>query len=441
MDGKLKKIDGVFVVGTTKSVFIDGTNKTLQEAIDNGELGGTTTATTSGRGYVNVKLRGGLVYVYDIPTSNSSITKIGYKFPTGDTNRERRMFVWTPTGGIKSIDIPDGELKVNEGLVYNFDNNKLETRYGTWGNVVCGNNEILLLYNDLGASEKIGGILSPYVKKNETKDIVCKELEFAEVSTNGNPSSQGMFIIGDYMYLFGHSSDDKVTMLGDFNKRSISNLNVNVASGKHNLGHMNAPSYDSNKDMMIVANGSKIYDQSSLPMEGYVFYNFKNVIENETNLVFDDLDKTIIDLSMFTGEFKAQLCWGYGDYVYLLTSESRIVRKLKLGKGTNKLANGTYTEETEDRYNGTFEIINEWRSVTTGIIGGMKFYKGVLYIGIKGEYGIQKIKFATNGNMLVEYIKVSEQVGTMQGLDVKDGVLYAFTDSKGYSINLIDTLY
>ena len=441
MDGKLKKIDGVFVVGTTKSVFIDGTNKTLQEAIDSGELGGTATATTSGRGYAIIKLRGAAVYVYDIPTSSPIISKIGYKFPTGDTNRERRMFVWTPGEARKSIDIQDGELELNEGLIYNFDTNTLDKRYGTWGNIGCANNEILLLYNDLGVSEKVGGVLSPYVKKNETKDIVCKELEFTEVSTNGNPGSQGMFIIDDDMYLFGHSSDDKSTTLGPFYKRSMSDLSKNITTGTHNLGHMNAPSYDKNKDMMIVANGSKLYDQSGLPMEGYIFYNFKNAIENTSNLVFEDLDKTIIDLSMFTGEFKAQLCWGYGDYVYLVTSELRIVRKLKLGKGTDQLTNGTYTEETADRYNGTFDIINEWRTVTPGIIGGMKFYKGSLYIGIKGDYGIQKIKFATNGNMLVEYIKVYEKAGTMQGLDVKDGVLYAFTDGRGYSINLIDTLY
>lgn len=440
MNGKLKKIDGAFIVGTTKSVFIDGTNKTLQEAIDNGELGGSSTATTSGRGYANVKLRGGVMYVYDIPESKTAINKIGYKFPTGDSNRERRMFVWKPNGGRTSIDIPDGELALNEGLVYNFDTNVLETRYGTWGNIACANNEILLLYNDLGVSAKVGGVLAPYTEKYETKDIICKELVFTQVSTNGNPGSQGMFIIDDNMYLFGHSSDDRTTT-GAVYKRNMSNLSVNTGTGAHNLGHMNAPSYDHDKDMMIVANGSKLYNQSTLPMEGYIFYNFKNTIESSTNLVFDNLDKTIIDLSMFEGEFKAQLCWGYGDCVYLLTSESRIVRKLKLGKGTNSLSNGTYSETTENRYNGTFEIINEWRSVTSGIIGGMKFYKGALYIGIKGENGIQKIKFTTSGNMVIEYIKVFEQAGTMQGLEIKGDILYAFTDSKGYSINLADTLY
>ena len=75
MDGKLKVLENHFLVGTTKSIFMDGTNKTLQQAIDDGSLGGSTTATTSGRGYTQVKLRGAKVYITDVPTSKSAINK------------------------------------------------------------------------------------------------------------------------------------------------------------------------------------------------------------------------------------------------------------------------------------------------------------------------------------------------------------------------------
>ena len=442
MDGKLKKIDGVFIVGTTKSIFMDGTGKTLQEAIDNGELGGgSSTATTSGRGYVNIKLRGATVYVWDVPTSASAISKIKYSFPTGDTNRERRLFVWTPSGAGKSIDIPDGELNINEALVYNFDTNKLETRTGTWGNVACANNEIILLYNDRGFSTRVGGVLSPYIKLLGYEEFIpFKNLEFEVCSNSGNNLSQGMFIINNNMYLFGHSSDDKTTTLGDFRKISMDNLNTVVTSGNHNLGHMNAPSYSHEKDMMIVGNGSKIYDQSELPMEGYIFYNFESKIVDATNLDFDSLDKTIIDLSMFVGEFKAQLCWECGDNVILLTSESRIIRRLKLGKGTEQLTNGTYTETTDDRYNGTFEILSEHRTPHTAIMGGMKFHNGYLYVGAKGNYPIRRFQLCTNGGLKIDDICVNDCHGTMQGIDIKDGILYAYTNERGYKINLIDTI-
>lgn len=434
MDGKLKVLENYFLVGTTKSIFMDGTNKTLQQAIDDGSLGGSTTATTSGRGYTQVKLRGARVYITDVPTSQSAITKIAYTFPTGDLNRERRLFIWTPTGGRKSIDIPDGTLELNQALVYNVDTNTLTTKSGTWGNVLCDNNELLLLYNDRGVSTQVGGLLSPYIRTHE-QPITEREIKCEQVSMVGNGLSQGIFIIDDVMYLFGHSSDDKLTK-GDYQARGLDNLNQNIKSGSHDLGHMNAPSYSHEKDMLIVGNGSKVYDQSSFPMSADIYYNFKSVLSTTTDLVWETLDKTVLDLSMFEGEYKAQVCWGYGDNVYLLTTESRIVRRLRLGKGTEQLSNGQYTETTSDRYNGTFEVQKTWRTTHSGIIGGMTHYQGELYIGIKGEYGIRKMSFTSDGTILLTDLKVNGQGGTMQGLDIKDGIMYAFTDSRGYKILL-----
>ena len=149
MKGKIKKIEDTFPVTTSKAVYIDGTNKTLQQAIENGELGGTTTtATTSGRGYCQVALRGAKVFCYHIPESSMSHVTLKYVFPTGDSDRMRRMYVWTPSGANKYLNLSDGQLSANEGLVYNFDTNTTEVRSGSWGNIRVANNEVLLLYND-----------------------------------------------------------------------------------------------------------------------------------------------------------------------------------------------------------------------------------------------------------------------------------------------------
>ena len=114
-----------------------------------------------------------------------------------------------------------------------------------------------------------------------------------------------MFIIGDYLYIWGHSSDDRVTSLGSYQKYSLDNLSTGIASGSHNLGHMNSPSYSAIRDMMIVGNGSKIYDQSDLPMTGFIYPNFSAVMEtNPANIVHDDLNKITIDLSQFTGNLR-----------------------------------------------------------------------------------------------------------------------------------------
>ena len=434
MEGTIKKIKNTFPVTTTKAVYIDGTDKTLQQAIDNGEIGGSiTTATTSGRGYCQVALRGAKVFCYHIPESSTAHSTLKYVFPTGDSDRMRRMYVWTPSGENKSYEIPNGQLSANQALVYNFDTNTVQVKDGTWGNVTVANNEIILLYND-NQKNCIKGALKEYVVDYNEVFIPSRPLPYELCSNEGNGLSQGMFIIGDYMYLWGHSSDDKTTTLGQYRMYSMSDLNTQVGTGTHNLGHMNAPSYSSKKDMMIVANGSKLYDQSSLPMEGWIFPNFKAIMESKpVNIVFNDLEKITLDLSQFTGEYKAQLCWGEdnSDYVYLMTCDNTIVRKLLLAK------------DELGEYTGEYTIVKEYRSEVRGIVGGFKYFNGCLYTGVKGEYCVRKMKLCDNifdstlpGFIQNEYLPIPDVIGATQGLDIYNGMFYVFTDNKGYKIDI-----
>lgn len=418
--------EGIFLVTTTKAIYVGDSNKTLDEAINDGSLGGTT-ATTSGRGYCITMLRGCEINVYAVPENASTMNTMAYTFPTGDSNRLRRMFVWTPSGGKKYIEIPDGTLALNDALVYNFDDNTLTVKNTSWGNVSVANNEIILLYNSYTGI--VGGVLSQYIKYyNPVGDgIPVYDLEFDLIANRGT-ASQGMFIMGDYLYTWSHSSDDRTTSLGSYNKFALADLNTQVASGQHNLGHMNSPSYCSVRDMMMVGNGSKIYNQTNYPMAGYIYTNFSTVMEsNPANLDHDSLDKITLDLSQFAGECKAQLCWGdpSTDYVYLMTCDNTIIRKLKLNK-------------TDGRYDGTYTVTNTWRSTQTDINGGFKFYKGYLLSGVKGDYGIRKMELCTNGRIKETYIHPNNKSGDMQGLDVYDGYLYAYTDTKGYKISITD---
>lgn len=424
MDGIKKKIEGILPVTTTECVYLEGTSTTLQEAINTGLIGGSSTSTTSGRGLCITFPRGCEINIEEVPESLSTLSKVKYVFPTDDHDRFRRLYVWKPSGGVVSIDIPDGELSLNDALVYNFDKNELITKNASWGNVPVGNNELLLLYNSFPG--KIGGVLCPFIKNYEPGNVVVKELEFQKISSSGNPLSQGMFIIGNHLYIWGHSSDDRVTTLGQYKKYSLDDLSSVIASGTHNLGHMNSPSYCPVRDMMIVGNGSKIYDQTNLPMAGYIYKNFSTVMEsNPSNIVHDNLDKITLDLSQFTGEFKAQLCWGDSstDYVYLMTCDNRIIRKLLLNK-------------IEGVYDGSYSVEGTWRTTLSDTNGGFKYCNGYLLSGVKGKYGIRKMELCTNGRIVDTYIHPNNMIGAMQGLDVKDDYLYAYTDNSGYKIDI-----
>ena len=70
----------------------------------------------------------------------------------------------------------------------------------------------------------------------------------------------------------------------------------------------------------------------------------------------------------------------------------------------------------------------------------MKYYKGRLYTGIKGDYGIRKMKLCSDGTIQNEYIHPNNMVRVMQGIDIYNSYMYAFTDTAGYKIIESDIL-
>ena len=411
MNGIIKKFKNIFPVTTTKAVYMDGTDKTLQQAIDDGDIGKTTTATTSGRGEAIFLLRGATINIRRVmKNSMDDINTISYSFPTGDSNRLRRLFVKTISGGTNTIDLNDGTLDTHQGLVYNQTNNTVEIRTGTWGNIYCSNDEYVLLYNCLGY---ISGELAQYCNYgNDNIGFPIREIDAEQISTKG--STQGIIVIDGTVYTCYHASDDHSVFDG-----KIGNKN-------HNICHMNAPSYNSTKDMLMVGNGSKSY---TLAMEGWIFPNWKNAYANNDQLDINLLDKITLDFSneIFNGEFKAQLCWGEEDkdYIYLATCDNRYIRKLQLCTGTTQGTYGNYVQRTDGGYNGTYEIINTWYSRTSDTIGGMMYYKGYIFFGIKGDYGIRKCILKSDGYFDSEYLHPSGKAGDMQGLHLYNNEIYA----------------
>lgn len=410
MKGKIQVMEGVYPITTLNAVMVgDGTNKTLKDMIDNGEIsGGGANINITGRACVNFLLRGAKIYA-DFKIENSAtISTLKYSFPTGDTDRLRRLFVKTPAGTLLTIDMQDGELLSHEGIVYNLTNNTIEKRTGTWGGIPCTKDEYVLLYNCLGF---LSGELACYVDyRYNQNNIFAKNVHAELISATG--STQGIMIIDNVVYTSYHATDD----------HSLYDGRLGVKT--HNICHMNAMDYNNVKDVFIVGNGSKDY---FLPMKGWIFKNWKSTFEINSQLDINVLDKVELDFSQFTGEYKAQLCWGdYNtDIVYLLTSDNRIIRELQLNK------NGT-------EYDGTYTVLKTYYTNTSDIMGGFLYYNGCLYTGVKGEFGIRKMKLCSNGYIENEYLKPIGKVGDMQGIAISNGFMYAYTDSKGYKINIAD---
>jgi hypothetical protein len=388
--------------------------------------GGTSEVSVSGRGEALFSLRGGIINVVKSNVANDNT--VTYTFPPLDTDRYRRLFIWTAGSLKKNVDIPDGTLLDNDALVYNVTTNTLTVKNGSWGNVAVSADEYLLLYNNLGI---LGGILSKYVVYGgDALPSSVREIEVEQILSTG--TTQGIFIVEGRLFACSHSNDlhtDYATIGSEYFVDPNVTTHINMT---HNFGHMNAPTYSKLKDSLLVANGSK--DYSLLP-KGWIVPNFKSLLVDGGILEFNTVEKVELDFTQFTGEYKGQLCWGYEttDICYLMTNDNRTLRKIKLGKGSNNLGSGVFLEgKLDTEYNGSYSVINTWQSRKQDILGGMFFYKGYVFTGVKGEYGVRKCIPLDNGYFDTEYLQISGKQGDMQGIAEQDSIMYLLTDYKGY---------
>jgi hypothetical protein len=403
--------------------------------------GGSTQVSTTGRPYVQFTLRGATINVHKSNVLNSNT--VTYTFPTLDTNRYRRMFVWTASGGHNTIDIPDGTLLDNDALVYDISTNTLYTKNGSWGNVAVSQNEYLLLYNNVG---NLSGLLSQYVIMGSDTTIPIRDIGVADLYTNFG-TTQGMFLMDNYFFTTtGNTTEDHTTYgnMGMYDKTSLSL----VKPITQNFGHMNTVDFSSSKNSLLISNGSKSYTQ---PPVGWIIPNFREYISGLPNtgavMEYNTVDKITLDFSQFSDEYKGQFCWGYDntDIIYMVTNDCRTLRKVLLGKGSNNLGSGVYvTTSDPNRYNGSYQILGTWQSQIQDTHSDMFFYKGHVYMGIKGANQIRKAIPCSDGTFNSEYLPVftpsNGNVADVEGFAYDSSYLYIFNASKGYRMN-INQLY
>ena len=160
----------------------------------------------------------------------------------------------------------------------------------------------------------------------------------------------------------------------------------------HDFGHCNTVDYNSEADTLLIGNlpGNTQY-QGAL----YIFYDVSNWVDFENNhlLLFNELSPTIVDLQSLNTTYKGKLlggnidnvvaCWGGSNHgqnnvVYANSQYNRDWFKLLLGKGSNNLGNGTFTEAEENKFNGTFAALwHDKFSITYEI--GQEVTQGIIF--------------------------------------------------------------
>ena len=216
----------------------------------------------------------------------------------------------------------------------------------------------------------------------------------------------------------------------------------------HNWGHANTIDYNKFSDSLILGNGSQntIEDIGEI----YIIQNFKSIKdkENNTELPLSEY-ATTISLTGYNYGYKANVIWGEsnggrGDICYLITSDMRYIRKLQLGKGNNNLGLGQFSSVEENKFNGSFRVIQTWENdyANTEQLQDAQFYNGKIYAGF-GHYGntIKEIELLEDGDINVTTWKelLYDEKGEVltdrysQGICILNNKMY-FSNAKTVSI-------
>jgi len=303
------------------------------------------------------------------------------------------------------------------------------------------NDEIIDLPSDLSANSKEIVRLSSRSNEQEINLTKLNSVLEPEGVIKRMPYFASLVFIGDNLWAF-NSSDDAHTLFDDIN---IYDHNFNlIKTLKHNFGHVNSMSYNTESKALIFGNGSSDGSQE----DGYIhiIQNVEHWLElpNNTQLnMITGIPGSNVT-SIFVGKrdefgYKVNACWGelnagQGNICYVLSSDNTKIRKFLLGQGTNQFENGTFISgKTDKEFNGTYKILQEWLDIPRLEVNqDCIYYNGYLYIAL-GHNGIWHAKYKLNTDGTVDIVQKLEphynpdgtlKVETGEGIAIKNNTLF-----------------
>ena len=348
MDGQKKKINGIFPVTTSKCVYLDGTGKTLQEAINEGNFN-VNSATTNSNFITDAFL-----LVNDVTFSKNNNT-LDITVNLNKTITLNRIMVVAWSNGTSSIEgFPDGVIIPKNNVLY-WDpvNNYTIAPYKS--GVQGGYNKLIVAINWEGRIT--GGILAPIWEryyKYIYPATFDKEryISMEKITSSTKIRLHSMVVIGDELWTFEcykegeFSGDCNVYSLPDITHKST--FYQNIKPPKEDGSYINlrlvCADYNSENDCLLFGSGTA--DGSDLNnMEAYIFYNastLKPFTNIENPITLNNTSNTIINFhsdGLFPEDaITAKIVWSeLPDIIYLTHNNLAYCHKILLGVGTNKL--------------------------------------------------------------------------------------------------------
>ena len=447
MDAERKVINGVFPVTTTKAVFIDGTGKTLQEAIDNGELGG---------GNANVDIDQSNL-IWDIFMQNGSVSfprkdlitkevdiKLDSSAPTD--HALRLMPVIMANGTTKAAANSFGllsatekyTLKNGESLIYDSATN--QTQVST--SFITNGSKKLLAYNNAGV---IAAGLFKDCFERHYHAYIDRYLNINMTTVPNVSYFHSMFVMGNKLVTL------EVSSLGKSNVYDLSNFendNTITHSGSFQVEFLGTNSNGSEFEYRLVASDyseehqALVFGNSTalgVPdnMNARIFYEVEDWFNSKETINFDNCGTNTLvtfDDELLGSLKQAKVCWdtSSSNCLWLTAENGLYIFRILLGKGSNRLENGDYVYIDDNKFNGTYKILSCWRNQIHDYgCKDLTFANGCIIHPIKKTTGgiyFQKVQLCHDNNTSVRverflYNPVDEN-GTSLILGSPEGIVY-----------------
>lgn len=406
-----KKVFDFLPVTTTKAVYIDGTNKTLQEAIDNGEL--NKVVTTAENYITNAYFYAGDMKLSKNYGSNDITININTKLSLG-----RILSVCWSNGNVTQVALEDGTV-IPEGktLVWSSVNG-----FEILDTITCPYNSVIVGINYSGRI--VAGALQPiwdrYFSYTSEKVLnTIYNVNMKEIARSNQNTLHSMFIChGELITLECYAEGDMsgichVYSLPDLvHQSSFKSAFVDTTTiGDGTAINLRLVTADYKEDIDALIFGNSTADGSDGNyLTGYIFYDAKNWKDYTDIVTFDNCGEyTRLDFysdGLFPSQCAAKIVWAeLDDVCYLTTENLQYCHKILLGTGTTQLSYGVYDYSESRRYNGTYEVIKTYCVNERPTIGNKdaQFYKGALYYPVKyvsGGLRIYKSYLTDLGNIV-----------------------------------------
>lgn len=436
MEGLIKKIKGIFPITTTKAVYMDGTGKTLQQAIDNGELGGASVEATTNANFITDAF-----IVCDDVTFSKDGENITIQLSNKTISSTWRVY-WS-NGGQTTISVSNDilstlmPLAVSEALVWDATNGitKITATYGSMG---LPYNKLLLAFNYSG--NITGGLLSHiwfryypnyynYFKPERTYNIECKATERVSNRTFHSLWNDGTYLYGMECYAVGDFGGDchyynlsDLSYAGTFTQQFVVDLPHN---GANNLRWVSCDYNQTEKVLAVGSSDNQGKDRDDMTV--YLFYGAESWKDKGETITADNADYVTVnfygDANFPAGAYSCKVCWHEkADTLIVAFNNAEYIYEVLLKK------------DSTGRYSGEYVITHKYQQNTPQYgPKQLSFYKGALYYPIKRQDGglyIMRTTLEVDGQMkhdILLYDKRSSAdgsslyTGSPEGIDIIDG--------------------